>query len=269
MSYDTFDPTKDCRKCVGDGQIANDDDGTPWSAWANLPPGADLAVRMGLVRPVQCPDCKGTGTANRLRAECSQPQKYRKKPVEIEAMQFDGTVESANRVLAWIGGDDAEARRAHRHEPRAGIVIKTLEGEMLTAPGDYVIRGVQGEFYPCKPDIFSATYDSAKSIGLHPVTYYQAECTGCGTIVDDYYEYSAVEDPIEWVRENLDWFERTRSEPAPTPELPQREICHTVELLCPGCQKCEICGAEHAYEVDEHLVCDEHEDHDFAAAELT
>ncbi|WP_458317128.1 hypothetical protein [Mycolicibacterium brisbanense] len=61
MGYDNFDLATDCQKCMGDGQIANDDEGSPWSAWANLPAGSDLAVRMGLVRPVECPDCNGTG----------------------------------------------------------------------------------------------------------------------------------------------------------------------------------------------------------------
>ena len=46
-----------CSTCQGEGQIANDDERTPWSAWANLPPGSDLAVRMGLVFPIPCPDC--------------------------------------------------------------------------------------------------------------------------------------------------------------------------------------------------------------------
>ena len=50
-----------CTRCNGEGQIANDDEGAPWSMWATLPPGADLAVRMGLVKPIDCPDCKGTG----------------------------------------------------------------------------------------------------------------------------------------------------------------------------------------------------------------
>lgn len=86
-------------------------------------------------------------------------QRFRKKPVEIEAMQFDGTVESANRILGWIGGHGAEAHRARGGDPTAGIVIKTLESDMRATPSDYVIRGVQGEFYPCKPDIFAATYD--------------------------------------------------------------------------------------------------------------
>ncbi len=50
-----------CRKCDGCGKVATDDDGTPWTFWANLPPGADLAVQLGLVRPVACPVCGGAG----------------------------------------------------------------------------------------------------------------------------------------------------------------------------------------------------------------
>lgn len=91
----------------------------------------------------------------------SGAQSYRKKPVVIQAMKFDGTVDSANRLLGWIGANGAEAKRAHRSKPEAGIVIPTLEGDMTASPGDFVIKGVQGEFYPCKPDIFAATYELA------------------------------------------------------------------------------------------------------------
>jgi DnaJ-class molecular chaperone len=52
---------KECPKCAGCGQIANDEKKTPWKYWADLPPGSDLGVRMGLVRPETCPRCKGTG----------------------------------------------------------------------------------------------------------------------------------------------------------------------------------------------------------------
>jgi hypothetical protein len=85
--------------------------------------------------------------------------RYCKKPVEIEAMQFDGTKDSANHVLAWIGRNGGTAERAHSRRPELGLTISTLEGRMLARPGDYVIRGVQGEFYPCKPEIFVATYE--------------------------------------------------------------------------------------------------------------
>ena len=59
---DTLPPATPCPKCLGDKHVANTDDAEPWSCWANLPPGSDLAVRMGLVQPITCPQCKGTGT---------------------------------------------------------------------------------------------------------------------------------------------------------------------------------------------------------------
>ncbi|AOE43743.1 hypothetical protein SEA_BANTAM_53 [Gordonia phage Bantam] len=83
------------------------------------------------------------------------PKKYRKKPVEIEALVFDGT--NAQQIAEWTGqwrpgdikwGTDSDF-----------FVIETLEGAMYANVGDYIIRGVQGEFYPCKPHIFAATYE--------------------------------------------------------------------------------------------------------------
>ena len=79
--------------------------------------------------------------------------KYRKKPVEIETFRFqidevmpDWFIEEMNRnaVLTYEDGT---------------CVIVTLEGEMRANYGDYIIKGVQGELYPCKPDIFEATYE--------------------------------------------------------------------------------------------------------------
>ncbi|WP_336802523.1 hypothetical protein, partial [Kaistia sp. MMO-174] len=86
---------------------------------------------------------------------------FRKKPVVIEATQFEGTMESANRVLAWIGSHGGYATRAHMMMPEKGIIIHTLEGNMTAAVGDWVIKGTKGEFYPCKPDIFVETYEPA------------------------------------------------------------------------------------------------------------
>lgn len=51
------DVTDTCLTCHGEGRIANDDERTPWSFWASLPPGSDLAVKIGLIRPIPCPDC--------------------------------------------------------------------------------------------------------------------------------------------------------------------------------------------------------------------
>lgn len=83
--------------------------------------------------------------------------KYRKKPVEIEAMQL--WADNAYDVAEWCGvtvtgsfGPDLK--------PIVPILnIPTLEGDMQARCGDWIIRGVQGEFYPCKPDIFAATYE--------------------------------------------------------------------------------------------------------------
>jgi hypothetical protein len=76
--------------------------------------------------------------------------KYRKKPVVVEAMQL--TEETADEVIQFCGG------RIKSH-PLTGIVIETLEGDMLVNVDDWVIKGVKGEFYPCKSDIFEATYE--------------------------------------------------------------------------------------------------------------
>lgn len=78
--------------------------------------------------------------------------KYRKKPVVIEAVQFDGT--NCDAVEAFIG----KPIEWKTSSPPIGC-IETLEGVMKARAGDYIIRGVQGEFYPCKPDIFEATYE--------------------------------------------------------------------------------------------------------------
>jgi hypothetical protein len=76
--------------------------------------------------------------------------KYRKKPVVIEAMQFTG--ENAPAMADFVVG-------VHAAFGRDKIIISTLEGDMEASPGDWIIKGVKGEFYPCKPDIFDATYD--------------------------------------------------------------------------------------------------------------
>jgi hypothetical protein len=88
----------------------------------------------------------------------SQPTKYRKKPVVIEAMQVVDDLNNHRAIAQWITDNGGQASLPFL-EPY--LVIKTLEGDMRADLGDYVIRGVQGEFYPCKPDIFAATYELA------------------------------------------------------------------------------------------------------------
>lgn len=86
--------------------------------------------------------------------------KFRKKPVVIEAVQVPMNRRDLGSTIVqllyryecqdWCTTDDG------------GIDIKTLEGVMHASPGDWIIRGVKGEFYPCKPDIFEATYERAE-----------------------------------------------------------------------------------------------------------
>lgn len=81
---------------------------------------------------------------------------FRKKPVVIEAVQFTGTGESCTEVAEFTG-----RTAAWKPTTYDGGHIPTLEGEMEFGPGDWIIKGVAGEFYPCKPDIFAATYEPA------------------------------------------------------------------------------------------------------------
>lgn len=80
--------------------------------------------------------------------------KYRKKPVEIEAIKWTGS--NLQQVYKFLEGQRCE------YLPNNYISIPTLEGTMFALPGDYIIKGVQGEFYPCKPDVFKLTYDPIK-----------------------------------------------------------------------------------------------------------
>lgn len=85
--------------------------------------------------------------------------KYRKKPVVIEAVQFTGTEKDLTDILALCRGD--KTAQVIRFE-QGCVFIPTLEGLMRGEVGDWIIRGVKGEIYPCKPDIFEATYDKAE-----------------------------------------------------------------------------------------------------------
>ena len=90
-----------------------------------------------------------------------KPTKYRKKPVVIETMRFDASSYRAmTEVARWCGGRIcSEAKASDRTDVAYWLDIPTLEGVMKASPGDYIIRGVQGEFYPCKPNIFEDTYE--------------------------------------------------------------------------------------------------------------
>lgn len=84
----------------------------------------------------------------------SEPRRFRKKPVVIEAMQWDGSRESQGAIVNWSNGvvsgwfDDDYF-----------LAVETREGTMQAVEGDWIIRGVAGEFYPCADDIFVQTYE--------------------------------------------------------------------------------------------------------------
>ena len=85
-------------------------------------------------------------------------RRYRKKPVEVLALKFEVGRTSKGDILAFCPEANVGT------PPRAPfdirwIVIETLEGAMEVSDGDFIIRGITGEFYPCKPDVFEMTYD--------------------------------------------------------------------------------------------------------------
>ncbi len=84
--------------------------------------------------------------------------RYRKKPIVIDAWRFDGSWTSARPIIglwdgmSWSDGNGGE------------ICIETLEGTMTASAGDWIICGVKGEFYPCKPDVFDITYEPVENV---------------------------------------------------------------------------------------------------------
>lgn len=105
----------------------------------------------------------------------NEPMRYRKKPVVVEAVRFTGTSRCGADIVRWAveNGADAEFHpfladhfkgdpKVYVAHPDPYMRIVTLEGTMVASVGDYVIRGVKGEFYPCKPDIFEQTYEVAE-----------------------------------------------------------------------------------------------------------
>ncbi|RSK20770.1 hypothetical protein [Streptococcus oralis] len=83
--------------------------------------------------------------------------KYRKKPVVVEAVHWNGN--NHQEVIDF-------AENKIWFDALGNIWIATLEGDMMAKKGDYIIKGVQGEFYPCKPDIFAETYEELEYLNI-------------------------------------------------------------------------------------------------------
>lgn len=93
--------------------------------------------------------------------------KYRKKPVVIDAVQY--LTENSEAMLELLNGCTGW------HLASGGIVIPTLEGKHTASPGDWVIKGVKGEYYPCKPDIFAMTYEPVEESTAYAEPYAEPE----------------------------------------------------------------------------------------------
>ena len=85
--------------------------------------------------------------------------RFRKKPIVIEAIQM--TLENSDKIRDWIPPEIFTSKFVGELSTVAAA-IKTLEGTMIASEGDWIIKGVNGEFYPCKPDIFEKTYESVE-----------------------------------------------------------------------------------------------------------
>jgi hypothetical protein len=83
--------------------------------------------------------------------------KFRKKPVVVEARLFDGSENCAAALINWMG-----MTPAYFSQQKDLLCISTLEGEITASSGDWIICGIKGEFYPCKPDIFLMTYEKVE-----------------------------------------------------------------------------------------------------------
>ena len=97
-------------------------------------------------------------TQGRSAAEVAQVERWRKRPVEVLVVRFEGAA-NGPAIARWCGGRfNSDVKPSDPSDVAYSLDIPTLEGVMRAGFGDYIIRGVKGEFYPCKPDIFLATY---------------------------------------------------------------------------------------------------------------
>jgi len=95
--------------------------------------------------------------------------RFRKKPVVIEAVRWDGSLDSIRAICDWANGDRSDepsvdylTNEDEGFTSPFNVLVHTLEGAMRVTPGDWIIKGVKGEFYPCKPDIFEETYEEVE-----------------------------------------------------------------------------------------------------------
>jgi len=88
--------------------------------------------------------------------------KFRKRPIVIEAMELGHSPASLAEICEWAERHGAVLSADHDGKENHCLCIQTLEGVMIARVGDWVIKGVKGEFYPCRDDIFQATYEAVE-----------------------------------------------------------------------------------------------------------
>ena len=109
---------------------------------------------------------------------------YRKKPVVIDAIELKFSTESQDEIIQWSNNTIQKGLDG-------GLRIPTLEGIMVANTGDYIIRGIKGEYYPCKPDIFEMTYELASTLPQQEIsdnTPKEENKTSFGKISDESWE---------------------------------------------------------------------------------
>lgn len=88
-------------------------------------------------------------------------KKFQKKPIQIEAIKWTGNLDEAKEFLGepWNFNKQCGIIWGYAEKYSEDLIINTLEGNMRVLIGDWIIKGIKGEFYPCKPDIFELTYE--------------------------------------------------------------------------------------------------------------
>ena len=125
-------------------------------------PATEAAMRFGsAAEPHPC------GQYTRRERERGVPMigKYTKKPVTVEAMRFDGSLD-AIELAERFAGSKLSVPQKKKCIASEEFPIETLEGTMTASKGDFIIKGVRGELYPCKPDIFEATYEKLNTSNI-------------------------------------------------------------------------------------------------------
>lgn len=178
--------------------------------------------------------------------------KATKKPVTIEAVKWDG--ENSGEIIAFCGDSAFTAVESQMGQTETEeLYIKTLEGNHHASVGDYIIKGVNGEFYPCKPDIFGKTYDivgddSGKILKVKAgVRYFEdGEVNGGNDITYEAQEQGVK--PLMPCVEDGNWCLDIDAETGVILNWPKGTTAHVHYKVC------DCCGIE--YFVDGNKVCD-------------